>query len=48
MKPLKTSSRGLGGDFEKIEEALKVTYFEIIMCPPTTSTLKLKLKIDTD
>ena len=26
---------------------LKVTYFEIIVCPPT-STLKLKLKIDTN
>ena len=32
---------------KKSSRVLKVTYFEIIVCPPT-STLKLKLKIDTN
>jgi hypothetical protein len=32
---------------KKSTRVLKVTYFEIVFCPPT-STLKLKLKIDTN
>ena len=38
----------MDGDFEKkSSRVLKVTDFEIVVCPPN-STLKLKLKIDTN
>jgi len=48
MRQLKTSSRSLGWRFrKKSNRALKATDFEIIVFSPT-STLKLRLLIDTD